>query len=781
LSAIENLFIQVCVNEDRELFEIHPAQSEWPSLNRNRILIKGSFLKGKRFTFNPRFSAAESKKNGNMELIYSGLNAEIGLEWKVIFSTPANRPFALWMVEITNRSSQTMIIEQIALLETEKPDSYNVFFPEKDGRLAFYSNGWQSWSSSGAYMAGSRMRHSNLGFLQNPMVINPGTPGYRAKGKFSSDFFGVLGDLGKRSGLLLGFLSQKNHFGSLTADLRGEPVLRLWANGDRTQLNPGASMSTDWAVCGMMDIDDPQPLGAYFDAVAEKYDVKALPSAPAGWCSWYYYYEKISAGIIADNLNRINAIKERLPLNLIQIDDGFEAQVGDWLETNPRFPQGMAQLAREIENAGFTPGLWLAPFALHPNSRIAVEHPDWLLRRENGKLARGGFGWNSLMAALDLTVPEALEYACGVVDAAVHQWGFPYLKLDFLFAAALNGKYHDPTRTRAQVMRAGMEALRRSAGEETILLGCGLPLGSALGLVQAMRIGADVSGSWKPFYFGMGLPFNNEPHMPSARNSIQNILARAGMHRRWWVNDPDCLLVRPDSRLNLDEVRTLATAIGMTGGSVLLSDNMTELPEDRLEIAAALLPPIENDVQALDWLDAETPQKLRIDLQGAVGKWHVLAYFNWQDAAREIRLRPEDFRLPADDYWVRSFWDNRVWNTTGKKKLFAAVLQPHATLLLALRAYQPEKAAYLGSSLHISQGMEVGKWINSDRSINLHLSPGRQARACVDVYLPAKIEQALFEGKPIKWEEVGVHCYRFKPEVSQSGELVLKYENIPGF
>jgi 7-keto-8-aminopelargonate synthetase-like enzyme len=94
------------------------------------------------------------------------------------------------------------------------------------------------------------------------------------------------------------------------------------------------------------------------------------------------------------------------------------------------------------------------------------------------------------------------------------------------------------------------------------------------------------------------------------------------------VNDPDCLLVRPDSRLSLDEVRTLATAIGMTGGSVMLSDKMAALPEERNEIAAALLPPMQADVQVLDWLDAETPQKLRLDLQGAAGSWQVLAYFN---------------------------------------------------------------------------------------------------------------------------------------------------------
>jgi alpha-galactosidase len=214
-----------------------------------------------------------------------------------------------------------------------------------------------------------------------------------------------------------------------------------------------------------MDIDDPHPLGPFLDAAAIENGVGLLSPAPAGWCSWYYYYENISKEIIQENLNQINRSSDRLPLELVQIDDGFEAQVGDWLETNSRFSGGMAPLAKEIRAVGLTPGLWLAPFILHPEAHTAVEHPDWLLRGKNGKAVKAGFGWNTFTMALDLTVPQALEYACEVVDKAVHRWGYPYLKLDFLYAAALKGVYHDTTRTRAQVLRSGMEALRRSAAK----------------------------------------------------------------------------------------------------------------------------------------------------------------------------------------------------------------------------------------------------------------------------------------------------------------------------
>ena len=67
-------------------------------------------------------------------------------------------------------------------------------------------------------------------------------------------------------------------------------------------------------------------------------------------------------------------------------------------------------------------------------------------------------------------------------------------------------------------------------GPDVYLLGCGAPIGTSIGVFDAMRIGADVSGSWKPKYFGIEFIFKNEPNMPAARNAIQNVLTRQYMH-----------------------------------------------------------------------------------------------------------------------------------------------------------------------------------------------------------------------------------------------------------
>ncbi len=162
------------------------------------------------------------------------------------------------------------------------------------------------------------------------------------------------------------------------------------------------------------------------------------------------------------------------------------------------------------------------------------------MRKANGKPVNSGFVWNWLGSALDLThPPQVQEYVREVIRTVVNNWGFSYLKLDFLYAAALPGKHHDPTLTRAQVLRRGLELIREEAGEECVLLGCGVPIGTGIGIFDMMRISADVAPTWEPEFGSLKAIFRNEPNMPSARNAIMNILTRANLDPpHLWVNDP---------------------------------------------------------------------------------------------------------------------------------------------------------------------------------------------------------------------------------------------------
>ena len=826
---LQNPHLQFTFDHKKTSWSLHSTQKDAPYLDgvqmRLHYQIPKPWHKLKRQTITAlktmrklRFSGPEivSSPHGNLQqLTLIPAPERCGLQITLTFALAEEHPLFLWKINLENTGEEPVWIERIDMLRAgffpQKsflpepgpitlrkniiPDEQGVIRPHPSlGELAFFSNGWQSWSHAGSYGAKDTYRQTKLGFFTSPMGYNTGTPRPKKKGYFASDMFGIIGDRQHRSGILAGFLSQKEHFGSLKVRIDDPlyPAMYMWANGDNARLDPGASLSTDWAAVQFVEIDAPNPLEVYLNAVArENHGAREnhlTPDSPlfvgeglgvrseerSGWCSWYHYYQDFAAEDIRSNLEKAQEIRTNIPLDIIQIDDGYQAEIGDWLTFAPTFPDGVKPLADEIKQAGFTPGIWLSPFIVHPKSKLARTHPKWLLRNRWGLPVNAGFVWNVFTRALDLTHPPALEYAQKVIRTAVEDWGFSYLKLDFLYAAALSGRYSDPTKTRAQVLRQGMEAIRDAAGDGTTLLGCGSPLGSAIGLVEAMRIGADVHSSWHPAHGGLKHTIRTEPTMPSVRNAIQNILTRAMLHRRWWENDPDCLLLRPETDLRLDEVRSLATAIAFSGGIIMLSDDLTQLPPERLEIAQALLPPMGLRPRVVDWFDAPMPSIMRLDLENETGKWHLLAVFNWSRRKKNLNLELEGLGLDAEQsFYAHSFWGGDVSHVSGGMLNLDAI-PAHGVRALALRPVKnvlQDSPQYVGSDLHISQGLEVVSWAATDSTLRATLSRPGQVRGRVVLSLPRPPRRASISQKEIPWQKAEGNLYSFDVEFHNQGEL----------
>jgi alpha-galactosidase len=607
---------------------------------------------------------------------------------------------------------------------------------------------------------------------------------------FASDMYAVLGDHISRNGILCGFLSQKNHFGSLESFLGGSsPALKMWANGDGAQLDPGKQMETDWACLQFLHLDYPDPMAPYLEAVMREHDLVPEKNSdlksPSGWCTWYQfmsedYIGRLTAADIQDNLRSLRDLKEQIPLEIVQIDDGFETQIGDWLSFNQGFTDGLAPLAKEILNEGFMPGLWLAPFIMHPRSKMANRYPSWILRNRFGRPVNAGFLWKSFTQALDLTHPDAQEYVREVIHSAAREWGFSYLKLDFLYAAALPGRFSDATQTRAQVLRAGLELVRAEAGEDTFLLGCGCPLGPAIGLVDGMRIGADTARRWNPYFKGIGSFLKKEASFPSAFNAVHNALTRSDLHGRWWINDPDCLLLRPETKLTETEVETIASVIALTGGSLIISDHVPELPPERLNILKILLPLIGKRPYILDWFDSTTPERVQLDLDGPTGPWHLVALFNWKDEAQDKFLNINDFYLAgSEEMYARDFWAGKThlirYDDEHEKSITFTKVPAHGVVLLALRpryAYRPQ---YLGGNLHISQGLEVTTWRPDDRSLEFEIERPGRTQGKIELAIPGQIETASSNHVQIDWESEIEGIYTFDLDFEHNASIEIKY------
>ena len=262
------------------------------------------------------------------------------------------------------------------------------------------------------------------------------------------------------------------------------------------------------------------------------------------------------------NLEALRRLRGRVALRLRQVDDGYQRAIGDWLEPNAKFPHGMRWLAQRIRAAGFDAGIWLAPFLARPEARLCRAAPR-LVRAHRGRAASRRGCWNPMWSlgrpayALDTTHPEVLDWLRELARTVVHQWGYRILKLDFLYAAALPGVRYDRGATRAEALRRGLEAIRDGAGADAFLLGCGCPLGPAIGIVDGMRIGADVAPFWNNWIsrgplrdrHGVATKHADAQHADPRLHAPPPVAQRSRL--------PDGAR-RPRPQLTPDEVRTLA-------------------------------------------------------------------------------------------------------------------------------------------------------------------------------------------------------------------------------
>jgi alpha-galactosidase len=332
-------------------------------------------------------------------------------------------------------------------------------------------------------------------------------------------------------------------------------------------------------------------LRAWAAIVAEAMEPRMSAPRITGWCSWYNLYAAITEENILEHLRGVQAAAERdhLSMCVFQIDDGFTPEMGDWLDVKPQFPRGMKPLLGDIRAAGFTPGLWIAPFMVGNRSRLYCEHPDWVVKdRATGEpLAHmrfyGEFRWHKRSEEyyiLDTTHPDAFEYLRGVFRIWRNEWGCDYFKTDFMHFGSEYGPdravWHQPGMTRIEIWRRTAQMIRDEIGD-ALWLGCGCPLWASVGLVDAARIGRDVGVQWQGERF-------------SAQSLLRDQATRNFGNGILWQADPDCILLRERFHSLTDvEVRSLAIYAGMSGGLVMTSDNLSELSPERLRLWRLLL------------------------------------------------------------------------------------------------------------------------------------------------------------------------------------------------
>lgn len=633
-------------------------------------------------------------------------------------------------------------------LETLSPmvcDGINLGTSPK--HLLFYRTGWQSWSPTGTVMLQKDKLPSGPPVV-SPIIRSPHDT------ELNSAWAAAI--RGKRSATLLaGFLTAINQLSTLRLTKKGS----VWASChlEGTLLEKGATEISELLYLNF-GYDEVDLLKNYSTETANKMGARRRQSIVTGWCSWYQFFSEVHEKDILQTVEYLKDRKQKNEIQVVQLDDGFEKDFGDWLMVNEKFPKGLSWLVKQIKRAGFTPGLWMAPFAVSPDSTLFEQHPDWIVRGEDGEPLQtwSGFDWDRQLYGLDCTHPEVQAWLKNTFETVVQKWGFEYLKLDFLCCGALRGIRFDTNITSVQAYRKGIKLIREIVGDR-YLLGCGAPLLPSVGLIDGMRIGCDIAPFWD----------SDEKDKfkvwPAASNAIRNTIGRYWMHNRFWQNDPDCLIMREtENQLTEVEVQTWATLVGLSGGQIILSDAISDLGEKQLRLINSVLPPYGEAAIPLNLFFPELSRVLLLKIEKSYEMWYVVGLFNWQSEETKTSIELNNL-IGAGEWHIYDFWNKKYLGAVREK--LTLELQSHGCRLLALRSVV-QRPQLVGSTFHFTQGgVEIVDqiWDSSKLKLNLHNSTEKQGElvfAWPNEYVLDSIESELIStNKRIKNNLVSIDCF----------------------
>jgi len=377
-------------------------------------------------------------------------------------------------------------------------------------------------------------------------------------------------------------------------------------------------------------------------------DKTHFPLPPSGWCTWYYYYPRITAAEVKRNAKWISENLKDYGARFVQIDDGWQGSGGreggrDWSTVNPeRFPDGMADVASYIKSVGLTPGIWLAPHG-QSNEDVVKQNPNVFLLKPDGTSASETWEGRFLV---DPTTPETHAYLKALFTKLC-DWDYDYFKIDgqpIVVDEYRNKKsfMKNPEDDTNGLYRKTLENIRKVIGADRYLLGCwGIPV-EGVNIMNGSRTGGDIVLGWGGF-----------------RVALRAVMQYYYQHNIVWYADPDVMVLR--SPLTMEQARVWATLQGLTGQALMATDRMMDLSEDRVEMLRRVYPAV--DIRPLDLFPSERNKRiwdLKVNHLGR--RYDVVGVFNFDETTMEqMVIKWADLGLPTDrplhvfDFWNKEY------------------------------------------------------------------------------------------------------------------------------
>lgn len=586
---------------------------------------------------------------------------------------------------ITNRSAQPLALDRIDLLTGRLTDPRD---PAKPGLLL--SN-----------LTMGEKRDAGKGLIESHYTLAMQSPALAA-----------------------GFLTGWRNINRFT--FTPESDLTAWGECNGALLPAGQRRATDTLF--LAGRGNPlESMERFADLAAQINKARVWPTNFAAWCSWYAGWILERAGTfrgglekgVEQNIAPVKALKagrDQTASYAIRICDD-QSHYGDWDDTPTNVPNGLTRLARLIREAGIVPGVWYVPYWVLPDSQLLKEHPDWMGKNADGTIYKtsGSRYSASGFTILDTSHPEVIRH----FETMARRWrdrGFRYVTTDFLTNGLRPPKHYDPTKTKAEVFRMGMEATRRGLGDDVYYRTISALYGPSMGLSNDMRVGADSFGDVVSAYEIVGsMWFYN---------------------RRLWINDPESIVLRerdsmektivPSAFKGHRDVEPQAAEykseqwstmwsswIALSGTVMTYGDRLAELPEKQKSLYHRMFPPLNIAGRPLDLWENKPFYLWGLSPADADGAYQLFGTFELGGKGAgnlvlnldEISARCRGWQKPATapgQYLIWDFWNRKLVPAKGWQLTMPAPSKSGSLFALRPRLPRPQ---LLATSGHFSQGM----------------------------------------------------------------------------
>ena len=451
----------------------------------------------------------------------------------------------------------------------------------------------------------------------------------------------------------------------------------------------------------------------YCDILRERYNIGEMKPIPAGWSSWSCLYGHVTEDHVNKQAKHLAENWLCRGADLVQVDDGWQVGGsfgGIWTPEPVAFAGGIPALRKAVTDLGLRLGLWLSPGLIVDESDMFDVMHDCLLKKD-GKLIKSFGGDEALSAtkngsvySLDIGKDKVLDYLREIFTRAKDEYGAVYFKIDFVMNLLLR-LVSDGSRVEyedgysVELYRRYIRTIRETVGEDIFLLACGSPIGESVGIFDSIRISPDIT--WEGA---------DNPSHPGAWTILSgcatSAMLRSPMHGKVFINDPDALLLRDFQtdrgndgfKLNYEEAKMWATVCAMSGGHILINEEIDRISHERRELMTNILPPLGLAARPADFYEYPKCTEAYIDCCDA----RLVAIYNWDEGETKKSLR----NPYADPAVVIDCWSHEIIGILGEDMEFT--LPSHTCRAFMIRELK-EGFLYSDSNFYLGLGSRCGK------------------------------------------------------------------------